>query len=92
MIAALDDVAVVEHQDLVGIDDRRQAMGDDQGGAVGGDLGEARLDLALGLGVERRGRLVEDQDFGAFRMTRAIATRCFSPPDSFSPRSPTVVS
>ena len=29
---------------------------------------------------------------GAFRMVRAIATRCFSPPESFSPRSPTSVS
>ena len=29
---------------------------------------------------------------GAFRMVRAIATRCFSPPDSFKPRSPTSAS
>ncbi len=29
---------------------------------------------------------------GFFSSVRAIATRCFSPPDSFSPRSPTVVS
>ena len=29
---------------------------------------------------------------GPFRMVRAIATRCFSPPESFSPRSPTSVS
>ena len=29
---------------------------------------------------------------GSFRRTRAIATRCFSPPDSLMPRSPTIVS
>ena len=29
---------------------------------------------------------------GPFRMVRAMATRCFSPPDSFRPRSPTWVS
>mmetsp|Transcript_28399 Transcript_28399/g.67583 ORF Transcript_28399/g.67583 Transcript_28399/m.67583 type:complete len:92 (-) Transcript_28399:704-979(-) len=29
---------------------------------------------------------------GFLRMVRAIATRCFSPPDSLSPRSPTFVS
>ena len=29
---------------------------------------------------------------GFFSSARAIATRCFSPPDSFSPRSPTSVS
>jgi hypothetical protein len=29
---------------------------------------------------------------GALRMVRAMATRCFSPPDSFRPRSPTSAS
>mmetsp|Transcript_1445 Transcript_1445/g.4361 ORF Transcript_1445/g.4361 Transcript_1445/m.4361 type:complete len:88 (+) Transcript_1445:179-442(+) len=29
---------------------------------------------------------------GFFSSVRAIATRCFSPPDSFRPRSPTMVS
>ena len=29
---------------------------------------------------------------GSFRITRAIASRCFSPPDSLYPRSPTTVS
>jgi hypothetical protein len=29
---------------------------------------------------------------GFFSSARAIATRCFSPPDSFRPRSPTWVS
>ena len=28
---------------------------------------------------------------GFFSSVRAIATRCFSPPDSFRPRSPTIV-
>ena len=28
---------------------------------------------------------------GFFSSVRAIATRCFSPPESFSPRSPTMV-
>mmetsp|Transcript_8501 Transcript_8501/g.28496 ORF Transcript_8501/g.28496 Transcript_8501/m.28496 type:complete len:95 (-) Transcript_8501:1468-1752(-) len=30
--------------------------------------------------------------FGFFRMVLAIATLCFSPPDSFKPLSPTLVS
>mmetsp|Transcript_47496 Transcript_47496/g.113087 ORF Transcript_47496/g.113087 Transcript_47496/m.113087 type:complete len:151 (-) Transcript_47496:1479-1931(-) len=30
--------------------------------------------------------------FGFFRIVRAMATRCFSPPESRSPRSPTLVS
>jgi len=28
---------------------------------------------------------------GRFRIARAMATRCFSPPDNFKPRSPTTV-
>ena len=32
------------------------------------------------------------QAFGCFRINRAIAIRCFSPPDSARPRSPTLVS
>ena len=31
------------------------------------------------------------RSFGAFRITLAIATRCFSPPDNLRPRSPTIV-
>ena len=32
MIATLDDLAVVEHKNLVGALNRRQAMGNDEGG------------------------------------------------------------
>ena len=60
--AALDDAAVLEHEDLVGIDDRRQPVRDDQRGALARDLGELGLDDLLGARVERDGRLVEDQD------------------------------
>jgi hypothetical protein len=54
--------AGVEHHDLVGADHGRQAVGDDDGGAVAGDAVEGRLDRFLGPAVERAGRLVEDQD------------------------------
>ena len=60
--AALGDAAMLEHQNLVSADDRRQAVGDRQRRAVGGDLLELGLDQLLGFGIERRGRLVEDQD------------------------------
>src|SRR5579883_1628200 len=62
VIAPLDNAAIVENEDLVGVDDGREAMGDDERGAVRGNLVEARLDLALGLSVECRGRLVENED------------------------------
>ena len=50
------------------------------------------LDFVLGMAVKRRGRLVEHQDRRRLQMVRAMATRCFSPPESFRPRSPTSVS
>src|SRR4051794_21028617 len=57
--AALGDAAAVEHDDLVGVDDGRQAMGDHHRGAAAADLLQRALDLLLGAGVERAGRLVE---------------------------------
>ena len=60
MAAALDDAAVVDDEDAVGIGDCGQAMGDDQRGAAGRELGERLLDRPLRLRIERRGRLVED--------------------------------
>ncbi len=93
MAAALDDLAMVEHQDLVGVHHRRKPVRDDERRAAARDLVERALDLALGAGVERRRRLVEQQDRRVLQdRVRAMATRCFSPPESFNPRSPTIAS
>ena len=62
MGALLDDAAVLEHDDQVGVADRRQAVGDDERRAVGEQHAERALDLPLGADVDRRGRLVEDED------------------------------
>ncbi len=67
MVAALDDAAVFEHQDFVGRDDGRKTVRDHERGARVAHFLEARLDLALGLGVERGGRLVEHQDARALQ-------------------------
>jgi hypothetical protein len=60
--AALDDAALVHHQDDVGALDGGQAVGDHQRGAAAHDAVERGLDVALGFGVERRGGFVEDED------------------------------
>src|SRR5690606_3959891 len=62
--AALDDAAMVQHQDLVRMHHGGEAVGDDQGGAAAGDAVELGLDRLFGARVERRGGLVEDQDGG----------------------------
>ena len=67
MRAALDDRALVEHDDFIGVDDGREAMRDDQRGAAARDAVERVLDLALGEGIERRGRFVENEDGRIFQ-------------------------
>ena len=64
MGAGLDDPAVVDDEDLVGVADRREPVRDDQGRpALEGGV-EGALDRGLGLGVEVGGGLVEDDDRG----------------------------
>ena len=62
MVAGLHDAPLHEHHDAIGALDGRQAMGDHDGGAPAHQRLERSLHRALALGVERRGRLVEQQD------------------------------
>jgi hypothetical protein len=61
VVALGDDPAVVEHDDLIGQRDRREAVGDHEGRAPGHRLRERQLDAPLGGGVDRGGGVVEDQ-------------------------------
>ncbi len=60
--AALDDLAVAEHQDAVGMAHGGQAVGDDQAGAAAHQALERLVDQPLALGIQRGGGLVEQQD------------------------------
>src|SRR5690606_21827259 len=62
MAPALNDAAFIEHDDLVRIDHRGETMGDNQRRPITRYLGEARLYLLLRPGIERRCRLIEEQD------------------------------
>ena len=62
MIAALDDLAVLQHHDRVGVAHGGEAMGNDKGGAILHQGVHALLDMALGSGVDRGGGLVQHQD------------------------------
>ena len=61
--AALDDPAVVEEEDAVGVHQRAETVRDDDGDAAGA-LGAERADALLGAGVDGGGRVVEDHDGG----------------------------
>ena len=62
MRALLDDRAVLEHDDQVGVADGREAVGDDERGAAVEQAAQRALDPPLGADVDRARRLVEDQD------------------------------
>ena len=62
MRADLDDAAAVEHDDLVGVAHGREPVRDRDRRPPLGEPLERLLHRALGLRVERRGRLVEDED------------------------------
>ena len=60
--AAFDDPAVIDDQELVGLTDRAQAVGDDKGGTAVHEAQQPLLDLLLGARVHAAGGLVEDED------------------------------
>ena len=60
--AALLDLAVVEHDDLLGQRDRARAVGDDEGGAAAHHFLQRGPDAELRLHVHAAGGVVEDED------------------------------
>ena len=62
MGAVFDDLAVLQDDDSVEAGHRRQPVGDDDRRASFHQVAESFLDHPLALGVQRRGRLVEDED------------------------------
>ena len=64
MRAALDRLTARDHDDLVHVDHRGQAMGRPDHGAAPGDLEQRAVDRGFRGLVQRRGRLVEQQNGG----------------------------
>ena len=64
--AAFDDTSLIHDQNLVRMDDRGQAMRNDQGCLLLRQIIKLQLDRLLCPGVQRRRRFVEDQHGGVF--------------------------
>ncbi len=58
------DATFLHDQDLVGVADGGEAVGDDEGGAAVDEVLEGELDEMLGFGIDRGGGVVEDEDAG----------------------------
>ena len=66
MGASLDEFALVEDADEIGIADGGKAVGDDEGGAVGAEAIEGLLDKLFSGVVEGGGGLVEQEEGRVF--------------------------
>src|SRR6266702_4728663 len=77
--ALLGQPALVEQEDAVGLPDRGEAVRDENGGAPLGERAQPGEQLVFGLGVERRGGLVQDEYRAARMNDLARATFCHSP-------------
>ena len=62
VLSALDDLTVIDHQNLVGGEDRGQPVRDGERRPPDRKARQGVLDQPLGAGVEGAGGLVEDQD------------------------------
>ena len=62
VVASFDDVALLEHNDAVSVFHGGEAVGNDDGRAVGHDEVEGFLNLFLGKGINAGGGFVEDED------------------------------
>src|SRR6185437_3928660 len=65
MAAALDDAAVLDHDDLVGHAHGGEAVRDQDGDAATGEFAEVFEDGGFGLRIHRSGGFVQHQDVGA---------------------------
>ena len=61
MGALLDDVTVAHDKDNVCVADGRETMGDDEARTALHQRVECLLNPDLGTGIDRRGRLIEDE-------------------------------
>ena len=93
MSAALDNVSVVQHNDLVGVPNSFQPVGNHDDGLVVGQRLNSPLQFILVLRVNTACCLINKMTTGAFfSMARAMAIRWRSPPERWEPALPTTVS
>ena len=84
--------AVLDKDDLVQLLHRRNAVGDQQRRLPARLVLRLSRMIFLGAGIDSRDRVVQNQDRRVFQQARAIEMRCFCPPETVTPRSPSTVS
>ena len=92
MGAPLDYLAGFKNQDLICALDRREAVRDHERRTTPPERPQAVTDQRLALTVEARRCLVENQNAGICENRPRDSDTLGWPPDSLTPRSPTIVS
>jgi hypothetical protein len=62
-MGSLNEAALLQHDDAIGVHHGGEAMGDDERGASAQQGVDRHLHRLLGFGIERRSRLVEHEDW-----------------------------
>ena len=89
MSSLFHDLAFFKNYDGVCVFHRGKPVGDEEDGSAFTELFERVLNAVLGDIIQGRCCFIENQYGRVFRNKRAIAIRCFCPPESLMPRSPT---
>lgn len=92
MAASLHDLTGTKDDDFIGIHNGGKPVRDHQDGAFRAKPFQAFLNFLLCPRIQRRCRLIKDQDARVFQDRPGDGDTLFSPPESFNPRSPTMVS
>ena len=80
MRSLLDQSALVENDDSVGVAKRRESVSDGQGRTATDQHFERLLDTLLGLGVDVAGRFVEHQNFRVIQQRSCNRQSLLFPP------------
>mgnify|MGYP001046906063 CR=1 FL=1 len=91
MSAMLRDPSVADDQNLVGVLDGVQTVGDDQQGLTLYQLRDGLLNVALVVGVHTGGRLVQNDNGSVFQNAAGDRDALFLTPERVAPPSPTTV-
>ena len=62
MVAGLNDAPLVDNQDLIGVTNGIEPVGNDQQGLAPAQLGDGLLDVALIVGVHAGSGLIQNDD------------------------------
>jgi len=90
--AQFDDAPAMQHGDAIRIAHRWRPVGNEDVVRPRNYIAQVLKNFVFSVGVDARERVVKDQNPGLRMSARAIAVRCFCPPESVMPRSPTMVS